>query len=217
MILLPLLSVMQHSVNWSWETISDVRTAGLFYDIDEAFATSHPAVVAAVRLFVASQYPANGAEIAVTCVHRCMLKDGTVLRGAQYRTGKGMRKDCYVEVAPNEDAPVLWHGKVETFVAVRPTSTSQQELYAVIQPLAPTANWIQQMVCPSDAAWQDMAAWLAAGQLLSFASSFSQALTEDMPLKICPIAAIVGKVCLLSTPGRDDMMVVRPQNTVDEL
>ena len=118
MILLPLLSVMQHSVNWSWETISDVRTAGLFYDIDEAFATSHPAVVAAVRLFAASQYPANGAEIAVMCVHRCMLKDGTVLRGAQYRNGKGMRKDCYVEVAPNEDAPVLWHGKVETFVAV---------------------------------------------------------------------------------------------------
>ena len=174
-------------------------------------------VVAAVRRFAVSLLPAHPEDATVELVHRCSLVNGTLLRGALYRQGTGRRQDCYVDVAPDDDEPVLWRGKVEIFVAVRYTSTSQQELYAVIQPLASTANWIQHVACPDTDEWQEMAAWLAGGQLLSFASSFSRALTLDIPLKICPIAAIVGKVCLLENPDRDDMMVVYPQNCVDEL
>lgn len=203
-------------MRWNDERISNLRTAGVFYSVAELEVAKDGIFVGIIRQLLMDAFPDTAAE--AMFVYRCELKDGTMLRAAQYRYGRCRRQDCFVEVATADElAGDNWMGKIEIFVVLSPTLHAPPELFAVVQPLTATASWLQQLACPAGEEWTKMAMWKEAGQLLPFASYFSRAATEGNALQLCHIAAIIGKVCILDSPARDDMMMVRVQNKVDEL
>ena len=95
-------------------TMSAFPTCGRlgYYSVAELEVAKDGIFVGIVRQLLTDAFPDTAAE--AMFVYRCELKDGTMLRAAQYRDGRCRRQDCFVEVATadelagdqmNEDEP----------------------------------------------------------------------------------------------------------------
>lgn len=126
--------------------------------------------------------------------------------------------------AADAEPEANWYCTVELMFAARlppkldRNAAAITEFLALVQPLAVVPHYVDSVdVTQLPEGWEKVAQWITGGELLSHAVSVSLRASALLPLRIVRLRDIVGKRCLLDTPGYDNAMIMRMQNFVEEL
>lgn len=126
--------------------------------------------------------------------------------------------------AADAELDANWYGNVELMFAARlppqpgRNAAAITEFLALVQPFAVVPHYVNSVdVTQLPEGWEKVAQWITGGELLSHAASVSLRASALLPLRIVRLRDIVGKRCLLDTPGFDNAMIMRMQNFVEEL
>lgn len=126
--------------------------------------------------------------------------------------------------AADAELEANWYCTVELMFAARlppqlgRNAVAITEFLALVQPLAVVPHYVDSVdVTQLPEGWEKVAQWITGGELLSHAVTVSLRASALLPLRMVRLRDIVGKRCLLDTPGFDKAMVMRMQNFVEEL